>query len=134
MLTCRKTYSDVAGPRVWNRKSESGQNDVDFLSKLVDAVKTPVRDRIDACDMVTVIGKLLPGCESRSLAHNLVTLDHQPRAVAVNDDPLPAKERDVSIGAIRDCDVVDERVRFVRREGGATMVMDETVETGGEAG
>lgn len=100
----------------------------------VDAVKTPVRDRVTARDMIAVVRKLLTRGEARGLTDDLVTFDDELAAVGVGDDPFPAQQRHGAVGGIVDRDEVDERVRFVSGERRPAIMIGEFVESGREPG
>ena len=59
-------------------------------------MKAAVDPRIASGDVVTVVGKLLAGRESRRFAHDLVALDNELCAVIIMNDPFSAQERDGS--------------------------------------
>lgn len=104
---------------------------MDFLALFIDAVKTTPGLGIAACHMVAVVGKMFAGREVRRLAHDLIAFHHQLAAVGVKNDPFAAKERDGAVGLVPDGDKVDESVRFVRRQAGAAVMVDQFVELSG---
>jgi hypothetical protein len=57
---------------------------VNFLTIFIDAVEATVGDRIAACHVVTVVGKLFSGVQSRGIPHNFITFNHQLAAIRVN--------------------------------------------------
>jgi hypothetical protein len=113
------------------RHFECRQDDVDAVSEFVDAVKASARLGVHAGHVITVVGELFAGRQVRRFAHDFVAFDDEARAIAVNDDPFPPEQRDGAIRTILNRDEIDERVRFVRRQGNATMVIAEPVKAGG---
>ena len=107
---------------------------MDFVAEFVDAVEAAVRTRVEAGDVITVVGKLFARREPRRFADDLVALDHEPRAIGMDDDPFSAKERDAAIGCVVDRDEIHERMRFVRGQTRSAMMIAEFIEAGGEAG
>lgn len=107
---------------------------MNFLTLVIDAVEAPMRARIHAGHVVAIVGKFFARGEIWSLADDTVALDHQPRAVGVYDHPLAAQQPDGAVGRIANRDVIHERMRFVRRQAGATVVIVELVEPGGQTG
>lgn len=101
---------------------------------LIDAVETAGGAGIDAGDMIAIVREMLAGGEAWSFANDLVALDDQVRAVGVVDHPFAAKQRDGAIRRVFDGDKIDERVWLVLRQAHAAVVINELIETGGEAG
>src|ERR1035437_8538194 len=60
--------SKVARPGARDRELERREDDVDLVAEIIDAVKTAVGRRVEAGDMITVVGKLLARREARRLA------------------------------------------------------------------
>ena len=103
-------------------------------SQIIDSVKAAMAARVAASDVVTVVGKLFAGSESRRFTHDLVAFDYELVAILIIDDPLAAKQGDRVFGVVLQRHEIDEGMRFVRRQGLASVVVDQFVETGGEAG
>ena len=97
-------------------------------------METTVGGRIEAGDVVAVVGKPLAGREARGLADDFVALDDEARAIGVQHDPLAAEQRDSVVRGVVDRDKIDERVRLVRRQARAAVVIAQFVEARGEAG
>ena len=104
---------------------------MDFLTLLVDAVKTSVCHSITTRDVVAVVGELFARCETRSFADDFIALDYELTAVGMRHHPFSSQQRDRAIGTIFDRNEVNERVRFVRRKGWPAVVVGELVEAGG---
>lgn len=92
-----------------------------------------MRNCIATGDVVAVVGELLSGCETRRLAHDLVTFDHQLTSICMCDHPLSAEKSHGAIGAIFDRNEIDKRVRFIRRQRRTAMVVGEFIEASREA-
>lgn len=128
-----------AGPALDNSMSgnahvERRQHDVDLVTELVDSVEAAGGARVDAGDVVTVIGKVFAGRKARGFADDAVALDDQMRAIGVVDHPFAAEQRDRAVGAVFDGDEIDERVGLVLGQTHAAVMINEFIETGGEAG
>jgi hypothetical protein len=126
--------SDIAGPRARKLHLKRREQDVDFFAILVDAVEAAVRAAILIGNVITVVGELFSGREAGGFADNLVALDDEPRSIRVKHDPLAAQQGDRVFRLVADRDEVHERVRLVRRQAGAAMVVAQFIETGDEAG
>ena len=70
------------------------------------------------------------------LCHLLLQLVHVPfpRAVLVLDHPFAPQEGDHSVRAIEQRDKIDKRMGFVERQAHTSVVVDQPVEAGGQAG
>ena len=97
-------------------------------------METAVGLGVDARDVVAIVGKLLAGGESRSLTNDLISFDHEARAIGVNYDPLAAEQGDNPFGVVLNRDKVDKGVGFIGRETCSSMVIVEFVEPGAQAG
>jgi len=107
---------------------------VNFLSVLVDPVKTTVRGTVATGDVVAVVGKFLARREPRRFTDDFVALDHETTAVGVDHDPFATEQCHDPIGRVLNGDVINKCVRLVGRKGRPTVVIGELVETGGKPG
>ena len=98
------------------------------VSVFVDPVETPVRAGVAAGHVVAVVGKLLAWREARRFTDNLVAFDDQPGAVGMHHHPFAAEESHRLVGGIPNGDEVDERMRLIRRQAGAPVVVAEFVQ------
>lgn len=103
-------------------------------AEIVHPVEATLGFGIAAGDMVTVVGKLFPGRETRGFAHDFVAFDHEPFAIGMQDDPFAAEQDYGVLRAVGDGDMVDKRVRLVRRQARSAMVIAEFIEGSGQAG
>jgi hypothetical protein len=110
------------------------QHHVNAAAEFVDPVEASVRLGIRPGYVITIVRELLAGCDVRSLAHDLISLDYQARSIGVNNDPFTAEQRDCAIRSVFDRDEVYERVRLVGRQASPTMMVAEPIEARGEAG
>ena len=117
-----------------HRHVERRQRHVNLLAVVIHAVETAAHLGIAIRDMVAVVGKLLAGREARRFADDFVAFDDQAAAVAVDHDPFAAQEPDGAIGFVFDRDEINEGVRVIRWQAGATVVINQLVELCGEAG
>ena len=120
--------------RARNIHVERRQYDMNLVPELIHSVETPVRAGIAAGHVIAVVGKILPGGQARRFADDFVAFNHQPGTVRMQHDPFAAEQGDRAIRAVANRDEVDERVWFVRRQAGATMMVAQFVERGGQAG
>ena len=104
------------------------------ISLVVDAVKAPVRRRIESGNMIAIVRELLSRGEMRRLADNLVAFDHEPRAVAVHHHPFAPEEGDRSIRGVVNGDEINKRVRLVGRQASAAVMVAQLVEASRKAG
>jgi hypothetical protein len=107
---------------------------VDFVTVFINAVETAGGAGIDAGDVVTVVGKVFAGRKARGFPDDPVAFDDQMRAVGVVDDPFATEQGDRAVGAVFDGDEIDERVGLVLGQTHAAVMINEFIETGGEAG
>ena len=105
---------------------------MDVAPGFVDAVKRPVHGRAATGDVIAVVREMLAGREARRFAHNLVPLDDQLAAVLMANDPLATEQRDCPVGIVADRDEIDERVRLALRQTVAALVVNQSVQLGGE--
>jgi hypothetical protein len=105
-----------------------------MAAEIIDTVKTALGASRPGGHMVAVVGKLLSRGEARGFAHYLVTFDHELAAVFMGDDPFATEQRDGVFGAVVNRDEINKRVRLVRRQALAPVMIHELVEAGGEAG
>lgn len=110
------------------------QQDVNLAAFVIHSVKTSVRDRIAARDMVAVVGKLFARRESRCFADNLVAFDDELAAIGVNDHPFAPEQSDGAIGAVFDRDEINERVWLVGRQRRPAVVIGKFIESGYKTG
>lgn len=106
---------------------------MNFFAVFVDAVKTTDGARVDASDVVAVIGKVFAGRETGSFTDDFVPLDNQMGAIGVVDHPLAAEQRDGAIGGVLDGDKVHECVGLILGQAHPAMMINEFIKTGGEA-
>ena len=106
---------------------------MDLVTKFIDAVKTPVDAGINAGHVITVVGKLLAGCETRGFADDFVALNDQLFAVVVLNHPFSSEQCDNAIGTVEDRYEIDERMGFVRRQCHPPVMVHKFVETSGQA-
>ena len=83
---------------------------MDLVAEFVDAVKAAVGARINAGDVITIVGKLLPGGEARGFTDDLVALDDEAGAVGMDDDPFAPEEGDCVVRGVLDGDEINEGV------------------------
>ncbi len=128
--------SDIAGTGGFGGHDhfKGRQDHMDAAAEIVHAVKTPAGARVATGDVVAVVGKLFAGGEARGLADDLVAFDYELVAVVVLHDPFAAEEGHGVLGAVVQRHEIDERMRLVRRQRLAPVVIDEFVEAGGKAG
>jgi hypothetical protein len=107
---------------------ERRKDDMNPVSILVDPVEAAMRRSVTASDVVAVIGKLFAGREARRLTDNLIAFNNKPRAVGMHHDPFPTEQRNRAIGGILNRDEVNKRVRFVRRQARAAVVIAQLVQ------
>ncbi len=103
------------------------------VSRGVDAVKAAARQRVHPGDVVAVVRKFFAGCEARGLADDAIPLNHQLAPIGMLHHPFSSQQGHGMLGLIADRDEVDERMRFVRRQAGAAVMMTKTVQMGREA-
>lgn len=107
---------------------------MDFVTKLIDSMKATVSRRIQSRYVIAIVGELFSRREVRRFADNLVALDDDVTSVAVKYDPFPAKQGDGAIRPIFDRDKVNESMRLVGWQAGASVVIAQFVESCREAG
>ncbi len=101
---------------------------------VIHAMETAAHLGIAIRDMVAIVGKLLAGCEARCFADDFVALDDQAAAIGMDHDPFAAEQPDGAIRFVFDRDEINKRMRFVGRQAGAAVVINQLVEQCGEAG
>jgi hypothetical protein len=107
------------------------QEDVNFLSMLIDAMKASMRHGITTGYVIAIVRKLLARTEPGRLADNLIAFDHKLAAVSVRNDPLATKESHGAVRSILDRDEVDERVRFICRQRRPSVMVGKFIKAGG---
>jgi hypothetical protein len=117
-----------------DREIEGRQEHMDATAKFVDAVERAGGAGGGAGDVVAVVGKLFAGREARGFADDFLAFDDEMGAVEVLDHPFAAEERERVFGAVVNRDEVDEGVRLIGGQTRATVMVDEFVQSGGEAG
>lgn len=95
---------------------------------IVDSMEAAGRDGIHSRDVVTVVGEVFTGSQSRGVTDNPITLDYKYGAIAVFDHPFAAKEQNSVIGVVLDSDKINKGMRLVCRETQATMMVTEFVQ------
>lgn len=105
---------------------------MNLAAELIDAVEATAGSRIATADMITVIGKLFARGEAGRFADDLVAFDDQAGAVVVLYHPFSTEQSNGVFGAVENCDEINERVRLVRGQACAAVMIGELVEAGGE--
>ena len=85
-------------------------------------------------DMVAVVGKLLAGGEARRFADDFIAFYDQTAAIGIDHDPFAAEKPDGAVGFVSNGDEINERVGFIRRQAGPTMVINQFIKVCGQAG
>ena len=117
----RITETIILAARDLQRKG--GEFDVNLSAGFIHAVEAAAHLRIFTGHMVAVVGKLFTRGETRGFADDLVAFHHEMTAVGVGDDPLATEQCHRVVGAVVDCDEIDEGVRFVRGQAAAAVVV-----------
>lgn len=97
-------------------------------------MKTPVSAGVTGRDVIAVVGKMSSRGQAGTFAYNFISLDHQLRAVGMFDHPFSPEQGDGSVGIIANCQIIDERMRSIRRELLAAMPVNELVQFNPQAG
>jgi hypothetical protein len=107
---------------------ERRKNNVDAITVFIDAMKASMCRGVGASHMIAVVRELFTRREPWRFANDFVTFDDEPRAVGMEDDPLPSQQRHTAVRRIVNRDEIDERVRLVRRKAGPAVVIAQLVE------
>jgi len=84
--------------------------------------------RVDSRHVVAIVGKMFSWRDSRCLANDFFSFNHQLTAVRVLDYPFASEEGHNPVGTILNGDKINERVRFIRRQTFTPVMIDEFVE------
>ena len=103
-------------------------------TEIIDAVKTALRAGRFGGDVVAVVGKLFARGQAWGFTDNFVALNDQLAAVGVGDDPFATQQGNGVLGAVMNGNKINKGVRLVGRQALASVVVNELVEAGGQAG